>query len=57
MQHAAAIPQTAQIAQQALRHLGLPLGDIAGLLSGEGAAPGRIIDKQLFALDQVQVLN
>ncbi len=36
---------------QALRHLGLALGDIAGLLDGEGGATA-IIDRQLVALDQ-----
>lgn len=37
---------------QALRHLGLPLADIAGLLDGDGAAPGLILDQQIHALDQ-----
>ncbi|EER61125.1 transcriptional regulator, MerR family [Acidovorax delafieldii 2AN] len=36
---------------QALRLLGLPLGDIAGLLAGEGMEPGRIIERQIHALD------
>jgi len=36
---------------QALRHLGLPLGDIADLLAGEGMEPGRIIERQIHALD------
>lgn len=37
---------------QALRHLGLPLNDIAGLLAGEGARPDLIIAQQIRALDQ-----
>ncbi|MCJ0763946.1 MerR family transcriptional regulator [Variovorax terrae] len=37
---------------QALRHLGLPLHDIAQLLAGEGAQPDRIIAQQIHALDQ-----
>ncbi|MBI2772829.1 MAG: MerR family transcriptional regulator [Burkholderiales bacterium] len=36
---------------QALRHLGLALGDVAGLLDGEDAQPGRIIERQMEALD------
>lgn len=36
---------------QALRHLGLPLAEIAPLLDGAGAAPQRIIEQQLHALD------
>ena len=37
---------------QALRHLGLPLKDIAGLLDGAGAGPHAIVDQQIRALDQ-----
>ncbi|MEO7548612.1 MAG: MerR family transcriptional regulator, partial [Ramlibacter sp.] len=37
---------------QALRHLGLPLKDIAQLLEGKGAGPGLIIEQQMQALDQ-----
>ena len=37
---------------QALRHLGLPLKDIAQLLDGAGAGPHAIIDQQIRALDQ-----
>lgn len=37
---------------QSLRHLGLALADIAGLLDGEGTAPDRIIDQQMLALNQ-----
>lgn len=36
---------------QALRLLGLPLSDIAELLAGEGMEPGRIIERQIHALD------
>lgn len=37
---------------QALRHLGLPLKDIAELLEGAGAGPRVIIDEQIRALEQ-----
>jgi DNA-binding transcriptional MerR regulator len=37
---------------QALRHLGLPLGDIAALLDGAQAAPAMILEQQVNALDQ-----
>ncbi|MBC7602837.1 MAG: MerR family transcriptional regulator, partial [Ramlibacter sp.] len=37
---------------QALRHLGLPLGDIAGLLDGDVAAPETILTQQIKALDR-----
>jgi DNA-binding transcriptional MerR regulator len=37
---------------QALRHLGLPLADIAALFEGRGAAPGLIIEQQLNALER-----
>jgi len=36
---------------QALRLLGLTLSDIAELLAGEGMEPGRIIERQIHALD------
>lgn len=36
---------------QTLRLLGLPLGDIADLLAGDGMEPGRIIERQIHALD------
>lgn len=37
---------------QTLRHLGLALADIAGLLGGDGMDPERIIAQQMRALDQ-----
>lgn len=37
---------------QALRHLGLPLQDIAGLLAADDAKPDRILAQQMRALDQ-----
>lgn len=37
---------------QTLRHLGLALADIAGLLAGDGVEPERIIAQQIRALDQ-----
>ncbi len=37
---------------QTLRHLGLALADIAGLLAGDGVEPERIIAQQMRALDQ-----
>nr|WP_269059224.1 MerR family transcriptional regulator [Paracidovorax cattleyae] len=37
---------------QTLRHLGLPLGDIAGLLQGGGPDPESIIGQQIQALDR-----
>ncbi|QNP60398.1 MerR family transcriptional regulator [Paenacidovorax monticola] len=37
---------------QTLRHLGLALADIAGLLGGDGVEPERIIAQQIRALDQ-----
>jgi DNA-binding transcriptional MerR regulator len=37
---------------QALRHLGLPLQDIAQLLESDNADPSRIIEQQMRALDQ-----
>lgn len=37
---------------QALRHLGLPLADIAALFEGRGATPAMIIEQQLKALEQ-----
>ena len=37
---------------QALRHLGLALGDIAALLDGDQAAPAMILEQQVNALDQ-----
>lgn len=37
---------------QALRHLGLALGDIAALLDGDQAAPAMILEQQMNALDQ-----
>ncbi|AVS91099.1 MerR family transcriptional regulator [Paracidovorax avenae] len=37
---------------QTLRHLGLPLGDIAGLLQGGGPDPESIIAQQIEALDR-----
>lgn len=36
---------------QALRHMGLPLAEIAALFEGRGAPPERIIEQQLCALD------
>ena len=36
---------------QALRHMGLPLAEIAALFEGRGAPPERIIEQQLRALD------
>lgn len=36
---------------QALRHLGLPLADIAALFEGRGAAPQAIVEQQMRALD------
>lgn len=36
---------------QALRHLGLPLADIAALFEGKGASPGMIVEQQMRALD------
>ena len=36
---------------QTLRLLGLPLGDIGDLLAGDGLEPGRIIERQIHALD------
>lgn len=36
---------------QALRLLGLPLGDIADLLAGDGMEPDRILERQIHALD------
>jgi DNA-binding transcriptional MerR regulator len=36
---------------QALRHLGLPLADIAQMLAGEGGSPIAIIERQMQALD------
>lgn len=36
---------------QAMRLMGLALGDIADLLAGEGMEPGRIIERQIHALD------
>lgn len=37
---------------QTLRHLGLPLNEIASLLNGQGADPLRIVQQQMLALDQ-----
>jgi len=37
---------------QALRHLGLALGDIAAMLDGGGTPPGLIIEQQMRALDR-----
>ena len=37
---------------QALRHLGLALNDIAGLLDGEQASPELILEQQMRALDR-----
>jgi DNA-binding transcriptional MerR regulator len=37
---------------QALRHLGLPLNDIGALLDGEAAAPRRILEQQMNALER-----
>lgn len=37
---------------QSLRHLGLALADISGLLDGAGTAPDRIIDQQMLALNR-----
>jgi len=37
---------------QALRHLGLALGDIAALLDGDRAAPAMILEQQVSALDR-----
>ncbi|TWO70681.1 MerR family transcriptional regulator [Caenimonas sedimenti] len=37
---------------QALRHLGLALNDIAGLLDGQQAAPDLILEQQMRALDR-----
>lgn len=37
---------------QALRHLGLPLADIAAMLDGSGTPPGLIIEQQVRALDR-----
>jgi DNA-binding transcriptional MerR regulator len=37
---------------QALRHLGLALGDIGALLDGEQASPALIIEQQMNALDR-----
>lgn len=37
---------------QALRHLGLALGDIAALLDGEAAAPEMVLQQQMNALDR-----
>lgn len=36
---------------QALQHLGLPLAEIGQLLDGEGGTPGRIVERQMAALD------
>jgi DNA-binding transcriptional MerR regulator len=36
---------------QALRQLGLPLGEIAAVLGGEGARPQAVVQRQLAALD------
>lgn len=36
---------------QALRHMGLPLADIAAVFEGKGASPGMILDQQMRALD------
>src|SRR3954468_8096229 len=36
---------------QALRHLGLPLAEIGPLLDGSAAAPQRVIEQQMHALD------
>jgi len=37
---------------QALRHLGLPLADIAAMLDASGTPPGLIIEQQIRALDR-----
>jgi DNA-binding transcriptional MerR regulator len=37
---------------QALRHLGLALGDIAAMLDGAGTSPALIIEQQMRALDR-----
>lgn len=37
---------------QAMRHLGLALGDIAALLDGDGATPALVIEQQINALDR-----
>ncbi|WP_257979615.1 MerR family transcriptional regulator, partial [Corallococcus exiguus] len=37
---------------QTLRHLGLPLGDIAGLLEDGGPEPGHLIAQQIESLDR-----
>jgi DNA-binding transcriptional MerR regulator len=37
---------------QALRHLGLPLADIAAMLDGRGTAPALIIEQQIRSLDR-----
>jgi DNA-binding transcriptional MerR regulator len=37
---------------QAMRHLGLALGDIASLLDGDGASPGMVLEQQINALDR-----
>ena len=37
---------------QAMRHLGLALGDIGALLDGDGATPALVIEQQINALDR-----
>lgn len=37
---------------QALRHLGLPLAEIAPLLDGRGGSPARILEQQILQLEQ-----
>ena len=39
-------------AVQAMRHLGLALGDIAALLDGQAASPAMVLEQQMKALDR-----